>query len=99
MDKKAYFDKHYIKNPNIVFRKIAGECILVPIKQRASEVDSIYNINEVGSFIWEHMDGEKPLSEIRDIIVNEFEVASETAGADLLEFLQQLEKIGAVKAI
>jgi hypothetical protein len=97
MDKTAYLDRRYIKDPNIVFRKIADECILVPIKQRASDVDSIYNINEVGSFIWEQIDGEKPLSEIRDAIVNEFEVTSEVSEIDLLEFLQQLEKVGAVR--
>jgi hypothetical protein len=97
MDTKAYLDRRYIKDLNIVFRKIADECILVPIKQRASDVDSIYTINEVGSFIWEQIDGVKPLSEIRDTIVNEFEVASEVAEVDLLEFLQQLEKVGAVR--
>lgn len=97
MDKIAYLDRRYTKDPNIVFRKIADECILVPIKQRASDVDSIYNINEVGSFIWEQIDGEKPLSEIRDAIVNEFEVTSEVAEIDLLDFLKQLEKAGAVR--
>jgi hypothetical protein len=98
MDTKANLDRRYIKDPNIVFRKIADECILVPIKQKASEVDSIYTINEVGNFIWEQIDGVKLLSEIRDAIVNEFEVNSEEAEVDLLEFLQQLGKVGAVRA-
>jgi hypothetical protein len=99
MGAKANLDKRYIKDPNIVFRKIADECILVPIKQKASDVDSIYNINEVGSFIWEQIDGEKALSEIREAIVNEFEVSTEEAEKGLIEFLQQLEQVGAVKGI
>jgi hypothetical protein len=98
MDTKANLDRRYIKDTNIVFRKIADECILVPIKQKASDVDSIYTINEVGNFIWEQIDGVKPLSEIKDAIINEFEVASEEAERDLLDFLQQLEKAGAVRA-
>lgn len=94
-----YLEKRYTKDPNIVSRKIADEFILVPIKQKAGEVDSIYTMNEVGSRIWELIDGEKPLSEIRDVLVNEFEVNTEEAEEDLIEFFQKLEQIGAVKGI
>ncbi|OGW45965.1 MAG: hypothetical protein A2Y66_04470 [Nitrospirae bacterium RBG_13_41_22] len=99
MDKTAYLDKRFTKDSSIVSRKIADEFILVPIKQRASDVDSIYTVNEVGSFIWEQIDVEKPLTEIRDLIVNEFEVSNEEAEKDLIEFLQQLEQVGAVKEV
>jgi len=94
-----YLEKRYTKDPNIVSRKIADEFILVPIKQKAGEVDSIYTMNEVGSRIWELIDGEKPLSEIRDVLVNEFEVNTEETEEDLIEFFQKLEQIGAVKDI
>ena len=94
-----YLEKRYTKDPNIVSRKIADEFILVPIKQKAGEVDSIYTMNEVGSRIWELIDGEKPLSEIRDVLVNEFEVNTEETEEDLIEFFQKLEQIGAVKGI
>lgn len=94
-----YLEKRYTKDPNIVSRKIADEFILVPIKQKAGEVNSIYTMNEVGSRIWELIDGEKPLSEIRDVLVNEFEVNTEEAEEDLIEFFQKLEQIGAVKGI
>jgi len=99
MDNIAYLSKRFLKDPSIVSRKIADEFILVPIKQKASDVDSIYTVNEVGSFIWEQIDLEKPLTEIRDLIVNEFEVSSEEAEKDLIEFLQQLEQVGAVKEV
>lgn len=99
MDKIAYLGKRFTKDPSIVSRKIAGEFILVPIKQKASDLDSIYTVNEIGSFIWEQIDVEKPLTEIRDLIVNEFEVSNEEAEKDLIEFLQQLEQVGAVKEV
>jgi hypothetical protein len=60
-------------------------------------VDSIYTLNEVAAWAWELIDGHRQASEIRDLIVAEFEVGSEEAGADLVEFLQQLESVGAVK--
>jgi len=99
MDNIAYLGKRFTKDPSIVSRKIADECILVPIKQSASEVDSIYTVNEVGSRIWELIDGEKSLSEISDVIIDEFEVSNEEAEKDLIEFLQQLEQVGAVMEV
>jgi len=90
-------EKRYTKDPNIVSRKVADEFILVPIKQKAADVDSIYTINEVGSRIWELIDGEKSLRDIGDIIAEEFDVGREEAFKDLWEFLLQLENVGAVR--
>ncbi|NWF76347.1 MAG: PqqD family protein [Nitrospirae bacterium] len=92
-------DRLYTKDSSVVFRKVAEEFILVPIKKRADEVDSIYTMNEVGSRIWELVDGEKSLSEIIDIILNEFEVSPEVAEKDIIEFINQLEHIGAIRAL
>lgn len=96
---RDYLAKRYIKDSSIVFRKVADEFILVPIKQKADEVESIFTVNQVGSCIWELIDGEKSLGEILDMIVSEFDVKPEEAEADLIEFVKQLDKIGAVRVI
>ena len=95
----AHLNKRYIKDPSVVFRKIAEEFILVPIKQKAQDVESIYTMNEVAGRIWELIDGEKTLSDIKETIVDEFEVSIEVAEKDLVEFINQLEQIGAVRNI
>ncbi len=46
-----------IKSPSIVDRRIGPERILVPICQKADEVDSIYALNEMAGRIWELIDG------------------------------------------
>jgi len=99
MNRVSYLEKCFARSTSIISRKIAGEFILVPIKQKAGDIDSIYNMNEIAGRIWELIDGEKRLKDIRDVIVEEFEVSSEEAEADLIEFLQQLEKIGAVRSV
>ncbi len=83
---------------SIVFRKIAHESILVPIKCRAGEAEQIYTLNEVGARIWELVDGERTVEQIRDIIVEEYEVSAREAEKDLIELLAQLEQIGALIA-
>ena len=46
-----------------ISRKIANKFILVPIRQKADDVESIYNLNEVAARIWELIDGQRQLTE------------------------------------
>jgi hypothetical protein len=91
--------KRVVKDKAFVFRKIAGQFLLVPIRHKREDVDSIFTANEVGGRIWELIDGERSLSEILAAIVEEFEVGAEEAERDLIEFVGQLEHLGAVKAV
>ena len=86
----------YIKNPSFVSRKIAEEYILVPIQQKASDIDCIYTLNEVGGRIWDLVDGERTVEQIRDTIVQEYEVCVEEAVTDIIELFQQLSEVNAV---
>ena len=84
------------KNENFVFRQIDDETILVPIKNNVGDMGSIYNLNEVGAYVWGHLDGEKTLFDIKNMVVEEFEVSLEDAECDLMEFVDKLEEIEAV---
>ncbi len=90
------FVQVYRKDPSIVARQIAGEMILVPIRQNVGDLESIYMLNETARFAWQQMDGALTLAEIRDQITQEFDVDDEQAGQDLLELLADLERMGAV---
>jgi len=92
-----YLERRYNKDPNMVFRDIEGEMILVPIRRRTADLESIYTLNETGSRIWELIDGQHSLREIRDIIVREYDVKPEEAEADLAEFMAYLEETEAVE--
>ena len=94
-----YLERCYEKDPSIVHRNIAGEAILVPIRRNVADMESIYTLDEVGAFIWELIDSQKTVGDVKAAILNEYEIAPEEAEADLLEFLQQLQAIGAIKAV
>ncbi|TET41500.1 MAG: PqqD family protein [Elusimicrobia bacterium] len=90
-------EKCHKKHPDIVSRKIADEVILVPIKRKLADVNSIYLLrDDVSIRIWELIDGERKLRQIKDIICKEFEVDPHQAEQDLKKFLKQLEKIGGI---
>jgi hypothetical protein len=91
-----YLDKVYSKSDSIVFRKIADEFILVPIRQNVGDLESIYTLNETGARIWELIDGKIKVEEIKEKIVEEFEVTPEEVEKDIVEHLMQLEEIKAI---
>ncbi len=89
--------KHFKKNPSFISRKIADEYILVPINQKADEVSSIYTFNDTAARIWDLLDTAATLSEIRDLLVQEFEVDKSDAESDIVEFIEVLKNLGAVE--
>ena len=89
-------DQVFQKNENFVFRQIDDETILVPIKDNLGDMGSIYNLNEVGAFVWEHLDGLKTLSNINKMVIDEFEISENEAQQDLIEFVKQLKAIDAI---
>lgn len=94
-----YLQRRFVKDDAVVSRVIAGECILVPIRRKAGDLSSIYTLNDVGSRIWELIDGDLRAEEISAMIVHEFDVAEEECRRDVVQFLEQLETLGAVRAV
>ena len=84
---------------DIVFRKVAGETLLVPIRTTAGTIDYIYSLNDVGTFIWGLLDGSHSGREIVEEVVGEFEVSPQQAEADLLKLMEQLLEAEAVREV
>lgn len=74
--------------PNVAWRVLDGAAVLV-----APSSPSIQTLNEVGTLIWQLADG-RPVAEIVDAVVNEFEVERTQASADVERFVQDLEGRG-----
>jgi hypothetical protein len=89
-------EKKYKRNENFVYRKIENETILVPIKNNVGDMNCIYNMNEVGAFIWDHLDGEKTLNDILNMVADEFDVSDQDAEIDLQDYISDLNEIGAI---
>jgi Coenzyme PQQ synthesis protein D (PqqD) len=88
-------DTPFARKPDFIFRRIADELILVPIRQRIGDLQSLYTLTPVAAQIWEWLDGTNGVEAIAQRITDEFDVTVEVAKADLVEFLTELEKIGA----
>jgi methyltransferase-like protein len=89
-------EQKYKRNKDFVYRKIENETILVPIKDNVGDMGCIYNLNEVGAFVWEHLDGEKTMDDLKNMVTEKFDVSDREAEEDLYQFVGDLIDIEAI---
>jgi len=85
-------NKCYTKDNDLVTRDVAGETIIVPIKNKVGDLNSIFTLNEIGTVIWGLIDGKKIVSQIAEEICTTYDVAPEEARKDAVDFLKSLEE-------
>jgi hypothetical protein len=81
----------YQRSNEVVCREVGGESILVPIRNRVGDLESIFVLSPVAARIWSLLDRAVSSDHIIDVICTEFEVDRETAAADVTELLESLE--------
>jgi len=90
-------DKVYRVSERIASRKIVDEVILVPLRDKVAEMESLYSLNEVGARVYELIDGKRAVRDIVAAIVEEFEVDSRQAESDVTQFVEQLLSINGIE--
>ena len=90
-------EKCFFKEDSCVTREIAGETIIVPIKGRVGDLDSIYTLNEVGTLIWQLIDGQRNIGEIVQSVRQTYDVEPEEVKKDTADFLHSLEQAGLIR--
>lgn len=81
------------RDAGVIARNIGGETILVPVTRRAQDM-GLFTLNEVGTFIWERLDGNRSLRQIANEMTGSFEVEPVQAEEDLLGFASMLAETG-----
>ena len=65
---------------------VSGEHILVPLASRGADIDSIFNLNATGTFIWEKIDGRRTVADLIALVASDFLVSKGQATLDCDEF-------------
>lgn len=89
----------YAQSKDVVYRTIAGEHVLVPIRHKAVDLKSIYTLNEVGAFVWTLIDGKRTLCDIRDRVLDAFDAEPDQASRDVGELLSSFEALSLTEKI
>lgn len=69
----------------------------MPVMDQVGRGASIFALNEVGGRIWDAIHEPRTGQEVLQVVLAEFDVDEATALADLVEFLSELVRVGAVE--
>ena len=82
------------RNPDLIYRSIAGENVLIPTGQLTQVFNGMITLNDVAVFIWENLERVDSQAELLQLVLDEFEVDEATADADVNGFLSMLLERG-----
>ncbi|MBI5633653.1 MAG: PqqD family protein [Nitrospirae bacterium] len=83
-------EKVFVKNKDIVTRKITDELFIVPVRGKLADLQRIFTLNPVAEYIWHSLDGKTSIDDIRKGIIAAYEVDEEQANADIVDFVTEL---------
>src|SRR4051812_24468776 len=79
---------------DVVMRRVGREALLVPVRNRVGDLDSIFTLNETAIAVWEALDGRASLESVIDRLCDEYEVERDRAAADAAEIVRSLVEAG-----
>lgn len=90
----------YVQAPGMVFRRVAGEPLLVRVAGRSpmplSRGADLLVLNATGEKMWEWLAQARTVGELARNLIAEFDVSEDVASDDVLAFLRAMEEAGAV---
>lgn len=89
----------YEKASDLVSRDIAGEMIIVPIRNHVGDLDSIYTLNDAGTFVWRMIDGNTTARQIAEALCNVYDTNFENAYTDTSDLLESLQEKGLIHSV
>jgi len=70
--------------------------MVVHVRTNVGDLNWIYTLNEVGTLIWDLLEGKCSVGQIIEAICRDYEVAPEEAANGTVDFLESLEKEGLI---
>jgi hypothetical protein len=95
----SVLDKSFVKDDNLMARNIAGETLIVPIRNSVGDLNSIYTLNEVGAMVWQMIDGRTRVGQIVGQISREYDVTTDEAAGDVVELLDSMAEAGLIRLV
>jgi hypothetical protein len=78
------------RSASIVSRKTDDEYVLVPVTENIADMNSVFTLNETGSYIWEKIDGTRTAADIINDLISEYDIDRETAEKDVSGFVADM---------
>lgn len=91
-------EQYYEIAQSLVARKVAGELLLVPVRDNQGDLSIMYTANETGTRIWDLITQKLSLTQIIQTLLEEYEIVDkQSVENDVKNFLEQLTSIGVLQ--
>ncbi len=89
----------YERSSSLVTRDLAGEKIIVPVRRRVGDLNSIYTLNPVANDIWLMLDGKHTVADIVSSLEETYDVNRATLAGDINRMLDELQAEGLIRQV
>jgi hypothetical protein len=83
----------------VVMRRVGREALLVPVRNRVGDLDSIFTLNETAIVVWESLDGNTPMEAVVDRLCRDYDVDRDRAAGDAEEIVRSLLEAGLLENV
>jgi len=88
----------FVPRGEFVIRRVGDENVLVPIRNRVGDLDSVFVLTPVAARVWSLLDGNTDVDAVVTTICDEYDVDTGVARADVVELLDSLEAAELIEA-
>lgn len=82
------------RKDGFITRKIGSQIMAVPVGKRTNELHGMIALSESGELLWNALENGAEKEELKQILLDNYEVDGETAQKDVEEFLEMLQTQG-----
>lgn len=83
-------ETRYQVREGFIHRQIAGNDVLISVGANVANFNGYISLNPTASFLWAALAQPRSVSTLTELLTKEFDVARETAQADVEQFLEML---------
>jgi hypothetical protein len=86
-----------VRSQAVIAREVAGETLIIPVRDRVGDLPSIYSLNSTASLIWKLLESSRTLTQLAMAFAQEYEVEPEMVREDVADFLNEMMAVGMVE--
>ena len=80
----------------VILRCVADEYMLIPVGETVFQYNGIFMMTESGKFLWENIEKGAEAEQLKQLLMDEYEIDYDVASADVDEFLEMLTSFGII---
>jgi hypothetical protein len=86
-----------VRSQAVIARVVAGETLIIPVRDRVGDLASIYSLNSTASLLWKLLGSPRTVAQLAMALAQEYKVEPEMVQGDVADFLNEMMAVGMVE--